>query len=462
MSTFSRRQFLAIASVLPLSACWRQRGPLRSTDVAVIGAGLAGLAAAWRLQQAGYEVVVLEASDRFGGRTYTGRDLPDRPEYGAVQVGGGYQRMHATAQRLGVEIAPYPHRFPAPVYYVNGTNMTAEQWSGLQASREPTDFRATPPSRLLYSLLSKNPLDSELAWSQSPASDRSLLAVLKEQGATDEALRLIEVNANNNGLATVSALAEFRSGYLRTLDRTSEVVTAGSDTLATAMAAKLVTPVARNQAVEQINVSRDYVDLVTASGGRWRAKQVIAAIPPAALRRIQIEAPFAPGTADAINGFEFTAVSQLYIDAEPFWEDDGLSPYMWTDGPLERLFPRISPAGEIVGFKVWLNGQGALTMDARSDRAVADIVERELVKMRPASAGRFSFNKRISWTDNPLAGGAYPEWLAGKVSTYAEAVRQPAGRLRLAGDYTSRVMTGMEGAFEGGELAASEVIAALS
>ncbi|MGZ3518143.1 MAG: flavin monoamine oxidase family protein [Vulcanimicrobiaceae bacterium] len=41
------------------------------TDVAVIGAGAAGLAAAWRLHQRGVDLLVLEARDRIGGRAYT-------------------------------------------------------------------------------------------------------------------------------------------------------------------------------------------------------------------------------------------------------------------------------------------------------------------------------------------------------------------------------------------------------
>jgi len=393
---------------------------------------------------------------------FTGRELADRPEYGAIQVGGRYRRMRAMAQQLGIAIAPYPHRFPAPLYHIDGANMTTEQWSELQASRGVTDFRASPPSRLLFSMLNDNPLSDELAWADSDSLDRSLLEVLQAAGASAEDLRLIEVNANNNGLARVSALVEFRSAFLRSLDRTSEVVSDGSDCLATAMAAQLASPVAFKRTVVRIDVGTSRVAVTTDVGEQWHAQQLIAAIPPKALRAMQIDAPLAPATIDAIRGFEFTAISQLYIDADPFWEDDGLSPFIWSDGPLERLFPRISPSGEIVGFKVWLNGQGALQMDQRSDRQVAEIVERELVKMRPAAQGRFSFSHRINWAQNSLAGGAYPEWLAGKVSSFAQAVRLPAGRMRLAGDYTSRAMTGLEGAFEGGEMAADEVIQALS
>jgi len=45
------------------------------TQVVVVGAGIAGLAAAKDLQESGYEVTVLEARDRIGGRIYTDRSL---------------------------------------------------------------------------------------------------------------------------------------------------------------------------------------------------------------------------------------------------------------------------------------------------------------------------------------------------------------------------------------------------
>src|SRR5207247_9504444 len=56
----------------------RAARPLASTRIVVVGAGLAGLTAAYRLQQAGYAAEVYEASDRIGGRCYAGRgDLED-------------------------------------------------------------------------------------------------------------------------------------------------------------------------------------------------------------------------------------------------------------------------------------------------------------------------------------------------------------------------------------------------
>ncbi len=55
----------------------------------VLGAGMAGIAAAHDLQEAGESVILLEARDRIGGRVYTSRDLVDFPvELGAELIHG--------------------------------------------------------------------------------------------------------------------------------------------------------------------------------------------------------------------------------------------------------------------------------------------------------------------------------------------------------------------------------------
>ena len=71
--------------------------------VNVVGAGVSGLSAAWRLQQQGHTVTVLEAEDHVGGKTTAYRRDGFTMNSGATVLVASYKRMHAIAQEIGVE-----------------------------------------------------------------------------------------------------------------------------------------------------------------------------------------------------------------------------------------------------------------------------------------------------------------------------------------------------------------------
>ena len=75
--------------------------------VLVIGAGMAGLSAAWHLAQAGIEATVLEARDRVGGRVWTSRDFADIPvEFGAELIHGRHAAVNTWewVEKLGLRV----------------------------------------------------------------------------------------------------------------------------------------------------------------------------------------------------------------------------------------------------------------------------------------------------------------------------------------------------------------------
>lgn len=81
-----------------------------TTDVIIVGAGLSGLAAATRVAEAGFDVVVLEARDRVGGRTYSKAFGPATFDVGGQWIGPGQHRMHRLARDLSLATFPTPTR----------------------------------------------------------------------------------------------------------------------------------------------------------------------------------------------------------------------------------------------------------------------------------------------------------------------------------------------------------------
>lgn len=79
-------------------------------EVVVVGAGISGLVAAWRLQCAGVKVVVLEQESRVGGRVHTATVNGCRVELGANFITDAYQVIPGLAANLGIELVPVSAR----------------------------------------------------------------------------------------------------------------------------------------------------------------------------------------------------------------------------------------------------------------------------------------------------------------------------------------------------------------
>jgi putrescine oxidase len=101
---------------------------LIEADVVVVGAGVAGLAAARRLVAAGRDVVVLEARDRVGGRLWNTELGGEANELGGEWIAPYQSRMHSLLDELGIDL------FPA---YREGDDVYVDD------PAEPTAIRAT-------------------------------------------------------------------------------------------------------------------------------------------------------------------------------------------------------------------------------------------------------------------------------------------------------------------------------
>lgn len=108
-----------------------------SADVVVVGAGFAGLTAARRLVQLGYDVVVLEGRDRVGGRSSTATIAGVPVDLGGTFVGPTQDAVLGLAAELGCATVPT---------YNRGKNLI--RWHGRVRS-----YRSTIPRLSIIELL---------------------------------------------------------------------------------------------------------------------------------------------------------------------------------------------------------------------------------------------------------------------------------------------------------------------
>ncbi|MGH7627458.1 MAG: FAD-dependent oxidoreductase [Gemmatimonadaceae bacterium] len=144
-ATMSRRRFVAVSAAasaaLVLDACLPRRGsgtglpsPRRDVEpVLIIGAGIAGLTAAYRLRQHGVPVRVFEAQQRVGGRMFSLRDTfadGQLCELGGELIDSNHTSIRALAQELGIELDDLRQTdagFDADVWWVAGARRTTAE-----------------------------------------------------------------------------------------------------------------------------------------------------------------------------------------------------------------------------------------------------------------------------------------------------------------------------------------------
>jgi monoamine oxidase len=441
-----------IAGAAPRSA-WGKT----EVDVAIIGAGLAGLYAAHRLEAAGLKCVIIEGEKRVGGRLHTLDDLPGKPDAGGIQVGRGYRLLRAIADDLSVALDEGPGsgagaaESRTALFNISGQTVAAADWPTSPANRLADAEKAMLPLALGFTYGAKLPrLNSTTDWmTVDPALDISYAQALRQAGASNEAMRLIEANMNGNTLAGMSQLSIARAAAIfRAGPGPTATIRGGSQRLPEAMARILKSPIRLGQIVSAIREEADGVTIQT-SKGSIRASRAICTIPFAAFRHIPVEGYFDRETSTLIPSLPYTRASFAYLSAsEPFWKSDGLPETLWSDDPfLGRVF--------VLGdhppmLKVWTVGAGADLLDRTSPSLAATEIIARIENARPSAKGKLKMERLFSWQKSPMARGIYHHIGTGQAATLATASKSNGRRLFFAGEHLARENSGMEGALESG------------
>lgn len=428
-----------------LSGCRKDDLSGSNKSVVVIGAGIAGLAAAYRLKQAGLRnLTVLEAKDRIGGRVWTDRSWGIPIDLGASWIHGPSRANPLTALMEAAGMTTFETDDDSvAVFDIGG----AAYSDAVQDSNE-ADFNA-----LLADISGSGGVNESL---------RDRLSALRPAALTDRYyLYMLSAYTEfdfGTDIATISARYFDSDEAFAGKDR---IVTTGYDQLADHLAQDL--DIRRNEAVTAVDYS-DKTVVVTTASATYEADFVVVAVPLEVLKagRIAFTPALPAARTTAMNKLSGGAVNKVVLRFPSAFWDTSLQYIGYTPAEKGKYnyflnFRKFSSENILMTFAL---GDFALEMEGHDDQQVIDDVMAHLQDIYGTGIPQPTAMLRSRWVADAEIGGAYTCANKGMDDTEFDTMAgNVADRVFFAGEHTSHDYRGsVHGAFLSGDAAAEAIM----
>jgi monoamine oxidase len=413
----TRRDFFAATTSLVgggMAGACASNDPQKPDTVLVVGAGMAGLAAARSLVDAGFRARLIEARDRIGGRVYTDRGWGTPIEMGASWIHGVTDNpLVELAQRAAAELAPTD-------YY---------GWAKLVVDPQlpPLDYDQAKWRRFVERARSRVD-DGSLA-----AAVQAAGAHLSEAENAELAFYLTTEIENEYGAdADQLSATTFDKGEYCGGDQ--DVITNGYDALPRLLANGL--EIVLNTAISGVELKSDSV-IVRSKDRSFEGSAAIITVPLGVLKSgaITFDPPLPEGHARAVNALGFGVLSKSFFrfDRRTWNVDNAFYQYLSAGHDLwSQWFTLPGAAGPIVlAFNAGEHGRFV------ESSPPPDLIASALPIARRIFGEDVSVTevKTSNWAQDPYARGAYSFHAPGSGLEDRRRLQQPIGdRLYLAGE----------------------------
>ena len=484
---YSRRKFLGDISKAALAVT--AAGLYQSCNmlsnktepsIAIVGAGIAGLHAAYILKNAGYNATLYEASHRCGGRILTVTDLMGPglwTEMGGEFIDSTHEDMLNLCKKFNLPLLDREPDLTAGLkefaYFFNGRHYGFED-----VLKEMQPFR----SQLIKDV---NSLSKEISFEKFSATDKafdemSIPGYLDKLGVKGwfknmlEMAYLAEIGLDAADQSSINMLGIFNPSN----EKKNELFGSSDERYSVIGGNNKITDALQKELKEQLqfdnyltavakNNSQQYVLTFKTPGGALKdikADIVIMTVPFSVLREVDFKMPLPEWKLNAIKKLGYGQSSKLFVGvSERIWRQQGFAGYCFTDTALQNGYDHTQMQNNNKGpggFTINLGGKLSIASAAKETKALQDEYLPLFDQVYPGAAKAFNGRfQRWHWPTFALSKGSYTGFTTGQYTTIAGATVKPVDNLFFAGEHCSYEFQGfMNGAAKTGRLAAETII----